>query len=271
MNNINYFKKCSEVVSYNTGILELSLLKNGMSKKYHYFFKTTLDLLTWLFQDFDYFVIDPIGFITGISTNLINKIFHSEKLLEIKKEVNEDDEAKQYEPDYLDLEDNDKDIVIYSITLNDIKNACQELLEESIRLENLSNLNVIFFNESEEAKFNLCMMKKIHDYFEYMLNLTDVNIKLPRSTKDLYVLNMRQRWFLYFCWVKETKEMFNPKIMNYEQKYTQVYKQYAELRELEYVELLKKMHVVALTTTGAAKHRIMLEGLESPIGKNYGF
>jgi len=28
------------------------------------------------------------------------------------------------------------------------------------------------------------------------------------------------------------------------------------------------MHVIALTTTGAAKHRIMLEGLGSPIGKN---
>ncbi|KAL4098189.1 hypothetical protein QTP88_022837 [Uroleucon formosanum] len=266
MDNIKYFKKCSEVVSYNAGILELSLLKNGMPYQYHSFFKTTLDLLSWLFQDFDYFNVDPIGFITGIRNELIDKVFHSEKLLQIKKELDDDDdEANRYELYYLDLEHKHKDIVIYSITLDDIKNACKQLLDENIRLKKLSDLNVNYFNESEEAKFNFGVMENIHDYFESMLSLANDNIELPRSTLDLFVLNMRQRWYLYFHWVKKTKEMFDPKIINYEQKYAQVFKQYAELRELENIELINNMHVIALTTTGAAKHRIMLEGLESPI------
>jgi len=38
---------------------------------------------------------------------------------------------------------------------------------------------------------------------------------------------------------------------------------------LENVELLKTMHVIEMTTTGAAKHRMMLEKLESPIGMKY--
>jgi len=270
MDNIKYFKKCSEVVSYNAGILELSLLKNGMPNQYHNFFKTTLDLLSWLFQDFDYFNVDPIGFITGIRNELINKVYHSEKLLQIKKELadDDDDEAKRYELYYLDVEHNHKDIVIYSITLDDIKNACKQLLNENIRLKTLSDFNVNYFNEYEEAKFNFGVMESIHDYFVNMLSLANDNIELPWSTLDLFVLNMRQRWYLYFHWVKKTKEMFDPKIINYEQKYVQVFKQYAELRELENIELINKMHVIALTTTGAAKHRIMLEGLESPIGKN---
>lgn len=266
MDNINYFKKCSEVVGYNAGILELSLLKNGMPKKYHHFFNTTLDLLTWLFQDFNYFDVDPIGFITGISPDLINKVFHSEKLLKIEKEVDEDDdENSRYEPDYLDIEHSHKDIVVYSITLDDIKYACKELLEESIRLENLLNLDISHYSKSEEAKFNFNIMEKIHDYFDNMLNMANVYIELPKSIRNLNALNMDNRWSLYYSWVRETKEMFDPKIRNYEEKYTQVYKQYSELRELENIELLNKMHVIALTTTGAAKHRIMLEGLESPI------
>jgi len=274
MDNIKYFKKCSEVVSYNAGILELSLLKNGMPKQYHIFFKTTLDLLSWLFQDFDYFSVDPIKFITGIRKELINRVYHSETLLQIKKEFyddEDDDEVKRYELDYLDLEHNHKDIVIYSITLDDIKHACKQLLLESIQLENLSNVDVNHFNQSEEAKFNFGVMEKIHDYFVNMLGVADENIELPQSTIDLYKLKMEGRWYLYFHWVKKTKEMFDPKIINYEQKYTQLYKQYAELRELENVEVLKKMHVIALTTTGAAKHRIMLEGLESQIGMNSDF
>ncbi|XP_027846821.2 NFX1-type zinc finger-containing protein 1-like [Aphis gossypii] len=267
MHNIKYFQKCSEFVSYNAGILELSLLKNGMPKQYHSIFKTTLDLLYWLFQDYDHFKVDPIAFITGVSYELINKVFHSEKLLQINKEVDDydDDETKLYEPDYLDLEYNHKDVVIYSITLDDIKKACSDLLKENIELESLSNLNINFFNQSEEAKFNFDVMENIHDYFLYMLNMADADIELPSSIKNLYSLNMRQRWSLYFHWVKKTKEMFEPKIRNYEQKYTQIYKQFAELQELENVEIIKNMHVVALTTTGAAKHKIMLEGLESPI------
>jgi len=268
IHNIKYFQMCSEFVSYNAGILELSLLKNGMPKQYHNFFKTTLDLLYWLFHDYDHFKVDPIVFITGVSNELINKVFHSEKLLQINKEVDDydDDETKLYEPDYLDLEYNHKDIVIYSITLDDIKKACSDLLKENIKLESLSNLNINFFNQSEEAKFNFDVMENIHDYFLYMLNMADADIELPRSIKNLYSLNMRQRWSLYFHWVKRTKELFEPKIRNYEKKYTQIYKQFAELQELENVEIIKNMHVVALTTTGAAKHKIMLEGLESPIG-----
>uniref|UniRef100_A0A2H8TVB5 Helicase required for RNAi-mediated heterochromatin assembly 1 n=1 Tax=Melanaphis sacchari TaxID=742174 RepID=A0A2H8TVB5_9HEMI len=267
MDNINYFKKCSDVVSYNAGILELSLLKNGMPIKYHNFFNTTLDLLSWLFQDPNYFNVDPIGFITSINPELINKVYHSEKLLKIEKEVNEndDDENSQYEPDYLEIEHKYKEIVIYSITLNDIKHVCKELLEENIRLKNLLNLDINYYNQSEEVKFKFDVMEKIHDYFENMLNLANICIELPKSINNLNVLNMGQRWSLYYCWVRKTKEMFNPKIMNYEEKYIQVYKQYSELRELENIELLSDMHVIALTTTGAAKHRIMLEGLESPI------
>ncbi|XP_060877240.1 NFX1-type zinc finger-containing protein 1-like [Metopolophium dirhodum] len=265
MTNILYFKKWSEVLSYNAGILELSLLKKCMPKQHHCFFKTTLDLLCWLFQDFDYFSVNPIGFITGISNELIYKVFHSDKLLEIKEENEHNDKSFIYKSDDLDLEYNHKDIVINSITLDDIKKACTELLEESIRLENLSNKSVHFFNESEEAKFNFGVMENIHNYFVKMMNLIDDDIVLPRTIRNLNVLNMRQRWSLYFSWVKKTRDMLDSKIIYYEQKYTQVYKHHAELRQLANVELLNKMHVVALTTTGAAKHRIMLEGIESPI------
>jgi len=267
MTNILYFKKWSEGLSYNAGILELSLLKKCMPKQHHGFFKTTLDLLCWLFQDFDFFSVDPIGFITGISNELINKVFHSDKLLEIKEENEHNDKSFIYKSDDLDLEHNHKDIVINSITLDDIIKACKELLEESIRLENLSNKSIHFFNESEEAKFNFGVMENIHNYFVKMMNLVDDDIVLPRTIRNLNVLNMRQRWSLYFSWVKETRDMLDSKVIYYEQKYTQVYKHHAELRQLANVELLNKMHVVALTTTGAAKHRILLEGIESPIGR----
>lgn len=273
MTNITYFRKCSDVVSHNAGILELSLLKNGMPKRYHYFFKTTLDLLSWLFQDYDYFNVDPVAFLNTKSYNLINKVYnYSEKLLEVKpQEEVEDDIHMRYEDYDLDLECNHKDIVIYSLTLDDVKSACKELLSECIRLKTLSNSNIDLYNDYEAVQFNFSIMENIHDYFEYMLGIANNNIGLPRNIQDVSMLSMKQRWALYFQWVEATQEMFGPKIIEHEKKYMQVYKQYSELKELENIEILDKMHVIALTTTGAARHRTMLEGLESPIGMNYNF
>lgn len=276
MKKINYYRKCEEIVSYNAGILELSLLKNGMPKKYHYFFKTTLDLLSWLFQDSNYFNINPVEFINGINHELINKVFHSEKLLEIKTDVQEnEDRYLQYEIDDPDFEYYQENIVIYSITLDDIKNVCKELLSQSIILKEQSKFNVNYYSDFEEVEFNFTAMESIHDYFLNMLSIKDIDINLPNYIKNLNSLNMRQRWALYFQWVKATKEMFVPKILKYESMYSDTYKHYAELKELENIEILNPMHVIAITTTGAAKHRLMLEGLKSPIGmklhlnKNY--
>lgn len=277
MHNIKYLKKCSEFVSYNDGILELSLLKNGMPKKYHNSFKTSSDLLAWLFQDFWQFNIDPVAFLSMIPCEQINTIFHSENMLKnnYKQEESEEEEDygyrdARYEADNPDIEYNfNGDVVIYSITLKDVKNACQELLSEIMHLEEQLNLdfnNVNIYNNCEEVKYNVGVMEKIHDYFTLMLNLDNSYVNLPESITDLNVLKMNERWALYFHWVKTTKEMFNPKIMYNEQIYKRVYKQYAELKDLENIEILNKMDVIALTTTGAAKHRIMLEGLESPIG-----
>jgi len=262
----------SEFIEYNAGILELTLLKNGIPKKYHDFFKTSFNLLSWLFYDTSHFNnVDPVAFIAKNSHVSLNKVYNPEKILKVDNEVDEDDEDEQYEPDNLDLNTCFKGVVIYTVILDDIKYACKELLEMKNRLENLSNLNVNDYNKFEEAKFNFDMMEKFHDYFENKLNTLDVHTELPETINDLNLLSMDQRWSLYYCWVQETKEMIDPKIMKYEELYAQVYKQYSELRELENIELLNKMHVIAITTTGAAKHRIMLESLESPIGVYYDF
>jgi len=272
MSEIKYFRKCSDIVSCNAGVLELSLLKNGMPKRYHYYFKSTFDLLSWLFQDRNHFDINPIEFITAIRPELINKVFNSKNLLKIKQEVEEsdcDEDTHQKMVDDLYLECIHKDIVIYSITLDDVKCVCNELVLQSINLEKLSNSNVNFYNDSEVAKSNFSIMERIHDYFVCMLSLASADfVQLPIKIQDLNILDMEQRWALYFHWVKTTKEMFGPKIINYEQMYTDAHKQYIELKELENIEILNKMHVIALTTTGAAKHKVMLEGLQSPIGMN---
>jgi len=106
----------------------------------------------------------------------------------------------------------------------------------------------------------------MHDYLKLKL---EANIKIeppPTEKRNLSRLTIRQRWFLYSCWLRRTKEMLDLKLMQHGEKYTQLHMQCSVLKDLENVKLLKTMHVIAMTTTGAAKHRNMLEGLECPIG-----
>lgn len=265
MKEIKYFDKLSKKLSLNAGIVELSLLKNGMPKIYHTFFNTSLDLLKWLFQDIDYFIVNPIEFITAFCFEMNNGVFHSDELLYIKnKEDNIKEELLKSCKSYTR-----EDVVVYSITLDDINGACKSLCLEKIKLEKLAISDVDYFYDIEETKFNFDIMEKVRDYFTSMSNLADADIKLPTAIQDLNILDMRQRWKLYLSWVNTTKEMFNIKIMHYEQTRTHLHKQFVELRDLDNIEVLKKMHIVALTTAGAAKKKLMLEGLKPPIGMKY--
>lgn len=252
---IKYFELHGRILSLNSGIVELSLLKNGMPKIYHKFFNTSLDLIKWLFQDNDYFTVNPIEFITAYCCKMNNGVFHSDELLEIKNEdYNKDTSSKSCI---------NKDIIVYSITLDDINDACESL---HLELEKMANSGVHCYYDIEETNFNFDTMKKVRDYFTSMSNLADSDIKLPTTIEDLNVLGMKQRWKLYLSWVNIIKEMFDIKTMHYEQIRTNLHKQFVELRDLDHIEPLKKMHVVGLTTTGAAKKKIMFEALKPSIG-----
>lgn len=263
MHEITYLKKCKEYISENAGILELSLLKNGMPEKYHGFFNDPIKYIHWLFYDFNFFDFDPVTYIQN--EEFVNQIFHSEKLLEVKICNETEDETEtylQYETEDLDTVVEHEDIVVYSFTLSGINNHIEEIKHSKINKMNksLPNKKCFTFNY-----FN--NMNRIHHYFGAMLKLANNVTELPKIPENLFGLTMKDRWLLYFHWVNVTQCMFDEKIQRHEKHYVTLHKQYLELKEMEYIDVLSKKHVVAMTTTGAAKHRVLLEGLQSPIGK----
>ncbi|XP_050443204.1 NFX1-type zinc finger-containing protein 1-like [Adelges cooleyi] len=287
MHDINYYRSCSECLSSYEGILDLTLLKNGMPKIYHNFFQTSLDLLSWLFKDFTYFNTDPILYLkeivqTDADLSTTCKVLHINNLSgnvdELTQEDNEED--MQYEADDPDLIVSmvQKNMVIHSLTVKQVEEACRYFKSIAEELQTEVNKNVYKGTKKEtlqakldakreilDAKLKFEIFERILNYFTEMLSLVHCNIQVPKLIKDLKKLNIADRWLLYFSWVENSKRMFGPKIIEYEKYYSSLHKRYTELKEMENIEILNKMHVVAMTTTGAAKHRILLEGLQSPI------
>jgi len=275
--NITYLKNCKEFISQNAGIIELSLLKNGMPIIYQNFFSNSIKYICWLFCDNFYFDFDPIDLIQNQVLNAEH--CHSEKFLEVNNINETEDENMHYENDDPDMVFKHQDIVIYSLTLKSVKDTCEILINmlndlKPKRMKRQYNDRYYSKNNDYNAKYQkletICFrMERIHNYFNQMLTLADYKINSDfwsTIPADLFKLKMRDRWLLYFHWVDITKNMFDPKIRSLEQNYYNQHKQYSELKEMENIEILRQKYVVAMTTTGASKHSVLLEGLQSPIG-----
>lgn len=267
-NEIKYLKECKELINENAGVLELSLLKNGMPKYYHYFFEKPLKYFHWLFGDYNYFSFDPVTLLWN--QELVNQTFNSEKFLEIKNYFTKND-VLEYETENKIFEY--QDIVIYSLTTNALRETCDKYIKKlnqtvykKVKLTNTNN----YYSCREQIETTCSNIERIHNYLTEIL-ASSIHYFDSRNInpKNLDDITMKDRWLLYFQWVNNVKNMFDQKILNYEKLYVARHKQYSELKEMENIEILSKKHIIAMTTTGASKHRVLLEGLQSPIGKNY--
>lgn len=86
-----------------------------------------------------------------------------------------------------------------------------------------------------------------------------VDLKVPdRMDQD-------SRWQLYFHWLSIYVKELRKRKETYTIKFKNVFKVYSELRDLEDVQVMKRNLVVGMTTTGAARLRMSLQSLKSPI------
>lgn len=274
VNKIKRYKSCKEFISKNIGIVELSLLKKGMPTSYHNFFNDPVKYLDWLFYDDDFFSFDPITLLKD--HELIIQSTNTKTFLETKNTNSTEDDFFQYETEDPDMNFDYQDIVVYSLTLQDIQNYCNDKIEQLLNMKTRKRIRSYkgqYFTDFGYHQFrDLCEnLKKILIYFSKMLTLANNNNSgFQIIPKDIFTLTMRDRWSLYFQWVNNTKLVFDTKISEHEKRYVGLHRQYSELKEMECIEMLSKKHVVAMTTTGASKHRVLLEGLQSPIGKYVG-
>lgn len=270
LRQINYFQYGIKLISEYTGILKLSLSKTGMPKKYHDFFEDQNKYIHWLFNNTNVFYFFPIQW--PMNQESVNKTFYSEQFFEA---TTSNYQCSNKKNDNLQYKNED----FYCLTINYVEQIRDENIE---KLSNLSrkirrlntNTNCLIkytkhveidVNRNQlETDFNNIM--SIYNYFCAMLSLANTDFDLDIVPENLYELTMKYRWLLYFRWVNITKTTLKSNILNFEKHYVTAHKQYSELNKMENIDILSTKHVVAMTTTGAAKERILLEELQSPIG-----
>ncbi|XP_068745964.1 NFX1-type zinc finger-containing protein 1-like [Montipora capricornis] len=86
-----------------------------------------------------------------------------------------------------------------------------------------------------------------------------------RMIRNVWSLNIKDRWRLYRRWVADISESYRHTISLYQEQFEAGAKKMKDIKNLEDFEILKNADVVGMTTTGAAKFRRILQRLKPRI------
>lgn len=226
-------------VDCNEGVLHLSYLTKVINiGGFNNWFKDSYDLLAWLLSGIsDVDGKNPISFIKR------KKLLTSVQLSGAQTKNK-----------------------LYCITLKSIKLYCTHV---QCKLDSLKkDLNEDNDNVSKDLELELKIMKTIEHYIIKHLKLyTSESSVVCNNLVDRNSLGQRDRWLLYYNWVRLflTQEKL---IVENVQETTRQYRRHVnKFKSIEYLKFVKNKHVIGMTTTAAAKNRYLLKNLKCPIGK----
>lgn len=145
----------------------------------------------------------------------------------------------------------------HCLVIDDIKQRLSELTEQVTEGSEYHSLKV---------KQELTMLKKFHEYFEYMLTFDSPDVN-PIVVDNIHLIPAIQRWILYYSWVNTIVNNYKNNLTPIWCEYNKLCKKYDENRLAQTMSLLDGIYVIGLTTTGAVKNKDLLEQLKPPIGK----
>ncbi|XP_064087988.1 NFX1-type zinc finger-containing protein 1-like isoform X2 [Macrobrachium nipponense] len=168
----------------------------------------------------------------------------------------EEEETRRLDEDFEDTDSfigQPRDIMKYSITL--------EMLEKE--LETLAN-------KKKKANVGQVMqlekkMEEIENKWKllyYGLNLPlDIEKAQALERRNITFLKMDDRWMLYKLWLHRLTEKALPNLREMEEEFEQTSAAFNEIKDNQFLHIMRHAAVVGMTTTGAAQYSNILQAL----------
>ncbi|XP_060875365.1 NFX1-type zinc finger-containing protein 1-like [Metopolophium dirhodum] len=223
-------------VDRNEGVVDLSLLIQVLDESgFNTWFQDSYDLLAWLLHDISAVDgINPIDFIKK------DKLLVSQLSKSNKNEANKK---------------------VYFITLKSIKLYCTRI---QCQLNGMSQKDDEV-PKKQDLEHALKIMKTVEDYIVKHLKLYKSRSENYKIQNNRDLLEKRDRWLLYYNWVRLylTKE-YNS-IENMKDTTRQCRRDMNKFKSIGYLKPVQNKYVIGMTTTAAAKNRYLLKNLKCPI------
>ncbi|XP_077298367.1 NFX1-type zinc finger-containing protein 1-like [Arctopsyche grandis] len=219
------------------------------------------------------------GYLWNYSSNssksrLVNWLLMSDKLQEVEKYRHEDIyqcyldilAVERFTKDDLDIDDmrnvldDDDDFEISPTPVTYKKFSLFSFADEISQTSEKIELKAVKTHRTRDETYHLCQLFLLKTQLSCASKET-VNFSNLKP-KDL---NLNQRWNLYWYWCSELKNVFFNETMKLREKYQTLYALYEDFNTMSDIQILKKAHVIGLTTTAAARLRPLLCSLSPSI------
>ena len=128
-------------------------------------------------------------------------------------------------------------------------------------------------NDEEQTLIDFAknQMERMKQIREQLLDMPNT-IKCV-SADQILTLPLSQRWMLFARWKRAYQEIIDQDMRGTEKEYEDKIVEYNKLKGQSLAALCRTADIVGMTTTGAAKNRLLLESLKAKIGNkvSYGF
>ncbi|KAH9488054.1 NFX1-type zinc finger-containing protein 1 [Bulinus truncatus] len=171
------------------------------------------------------------------------------------------DAVRQVQDDRIDDDDDDDDNENYS---KKVKNAKNNFVSIMKRAELLGIQDDVLEDNEDDEGFVVKTYKKPLSFGKIRQKIATVKPMTEdeeQNVVDIWKLDIDKKFALYNCWIKKYKEKLTENMRSFVERYESSYKRKEEANREETLALLKTVKVIGMTTTGAAKHRAVLQAL----------
>lgn len=117
---------------------------------------------------------------------------------------------------------------------------------------------------SEDLKFKMNYIKR---QLSQQGNQNRRTVEYLLQQVNLWQLQGEDRWTLYRYWVDRLRNVLLDELHKVERKLRDEAKMYEEVQQIHDLEILKDSLIVGITTTGAARLKLLMQALQAKIGK----
>ncbi|KAF2902959.1 hypothetical protein ILUMI_03228 [Ignelater luminosus] len=158
--------------------------------------------------------------------------------------------------------------VTHLITVSDMQMSINEMRTDWVKLNDNTDAEAVFDKKWELER----AIMEMEDNLEYLeMRLEEGRLmKLPKKPtgvdlKHPHNMSPDDRWKLYFYWLHKYRILLINGLVDCQNSHSKLRKQYMEIRDIEDTEIMKRMTVVGMTTTGAARLQTVLQALQCRI------
>lgn len=267
------------------GILKYKHISSSLNDFHKRYIVNDDELLKWLFNEDD--DEDDLSELDEDSTrpSLPNFLVKNSPTLSddcesqgVNSDINVDESDDDYgliidEEDIVDVKKMQNVDTCYCLTIQALGTQCNDFISLFNDLQKQ--------NYSEDLDYET-LVSKIHElrkkiriatnrYYCLKKQLDNPEINEGKYKqfllKDFRTLKLEQRWILYWYWIKMLRDQIIDELHATQEEYKYKCQQFEEYKQMEDLHVVRKANVVGMTTTGAARLRLLLSALQPTIGE----